>query len=51
MDHMLSFIKNSTVRLFVKYLILFIILFISISYMSLLGIINKESNPFFYAKF
>lgn len=34
-----------------RYSILLIILFISISLMMLLNVINKESNPFFYANF
>jgi hypothetical protein len=48
---LLNIIKNKHSRFFIKYLILFIMLFLSISAISLLGVINKESNPFFYSKF
>ena len=48
---LLNFIKNKEIRFFVRYLILFILLFLSISALSLFGIINKESNPFFYSNF
>lgn len=51
MDRILNFIRNDNLRLFIKYLILFILLFMVIGSAALFNIINKESNPFFYANF
>ena len=51
MIHSLSISRNSLVRLFAKYLVLFLLLWLSIASICFRILIIKESNPFFYANF
>ena len=48
---MLAFINNNRLKLLFKWYILILLLLISISSIAIMGILNKESNPFFYANF
>ncbi|HWQ81959.1 MAG TPA: hypothetical protein VN514_06800, partial [Ignavibacteria bacterium] len=45
------FISDKTIFVFIKYLIVFSLFFITIAVAAILSIISVESNPFFYANF
>jgi hypothetical protein len=46
-----AFRENDGWSLFLRYTILFLLIFLSLASISLFHIIATESNPFFYAKF
>ena len=51
MDRLLRFTENPNWAFFIKYLILFSLLLISLASISLLVILKEEIKPFFYATF
>ncbi len=48
---MKAFFKRLTESVFIRYLFLFLLLFLSLASLALYLVISTESNPFFYANF
>lgn len=51
MKHLLNFKKNSNLHFFLKYFVLFMLLFISLAMAALFVLLKEQGDPFFYIKF
>lgn len=51
MKHLLNFKKNSDGYFFLKYFVLFMLLFISLAMSALFVLLKEQSNAFFYINF